>query len=149
MEHIGVFLRTPYNYDRDEASQSSGLECKDPTRTQQHFAEETDINTIVERFKITGQLPENVRMPTYADFDEIYNFQDAMNAIRLAEESFAAMPANVRRRFNNDPAQFLEFCYDDNNREEAIRMGLVPPREATPPIQGKTEASPTDAAKPA
>ena len=79
-----VFLRTPYNYDVDAVSVASGLKCEDATRTQQQFAEEADINTIVERFNLTGQLPQDVRPPQYADFEGVFDFKSAMNAIRAA-----------------------------------------------------------------
>lgn len=148
------FVRTPNNYDRRQASIDSGLKCNDPTRTKQSFKEEADINTIVKRFKITGRLPENVRMPVNADYDQIYDFQSAMNVIRQGEESFAAMPANIRARFMNDPARFVEFCLDDNNRPEAEKMGLVAPREPVAPLQptgqgGDSSPPPATAASPA
>lgn len=123
------FLRTAYNYDTNEAGDESGLKCLDKTLAQQHFRDETDINTIVERFHITGELPTTVRMPTYADFGGPFDFQTAMNAIRSAEESFAAMPANVRARFHNNPAEFVDFCDDPENLSEARRLGLVPAAE--------------------
>lgn len=119
------FVRTPYNYDRNKASDQSGLACKDATRTQQHFAEEVDINTIVRRFNLTGQLPTNIRMPEYGDFENAFDFHTAMNAIRQAQESFMAMPANIRARFHNDPGEFVDFVADDANRAEAEKFGLV------------------------
>ena len=42
-----VFLRTPYNYDVNEASDASSLVCDDPSLAQQHARDECDINTIV------------------------------------------------------------------------------------------------------
>lgn len=124
---MSVFLRTPYNYDMDNVSFESGLLCEDATRTQQQFADEADINTIVERFNLTGQLPTDVRAPQYADFEGVFDFKTAMNAIRQAEESFMAMPANVRARFVNDPQRFVEFCSDSANLEEARKLGLAMP----------------------
>lgn len=122
------FLRTAYNYDRNEASDESGLSCPEPTLAQQNFAEEVDINTIVKRFGITGELPANVRMPTYGDFTQTIDYHTAMNAIRAADESFYAMPANIRARFDNNPAKFVDFCSDEANRAEAEKMGLAVPK---------------------
>lgn len=119
------FLRTPYNYDTNDASDETALRCEDPTLTKQAFAEEVDINTIVRRFNLTGQLPENVHMPTYADFEDIFDFQTAMNAVRQAEESFNEMPAHIRARFHNNAAEFVDFCSDEDNRPEAEKLGLV------------------------
>ncbi len=119
------FLRTPYNYDRDVASNDSGLECLDPTMAQQQFREECDINTIMERFGRTGELIAPVRMPQYGDFDGVNDYHSAMNAIVEAQTAFESLPAKVRARFSNDPAEFLEFVYNDENRDEAVRLGLV------------------------
>lgn len=124
------FLRTPYNYDVDEASNASGLECKDPSLAQQHMAEECDINFIVERFGVTGQLPDNNRpMPTYGDFTGVSDYRQALDAVMQAQDAFMSLPANVRERFDNDPALFVDFCSstDPADRSEAIELGLIPP----------------------
>jgi len=142
------FLRSEYNYDMNDASDASGLACKDKTKAQQQFAEEVDINTIVRRFNLTGQLPENVRMPTYADYDELFDFHSAMNAIRQATEAFNAMPARIRARFHNDPAELVEFCSDENNLEEAQKLGLVNPKQAEATLP-PTPAAAAPAAAPA
>lgn len=129
-------VRSRFNYDPDAASEITGLITPEETRTQQQFQEESDINVLVRRFRITGQLPENVRMPTYADFGEIYDFHSAANAIAEANEAFHAMPADIRKRFGNDPAEFVAFCSNENNRKEAEAMGLVPapiPLNTAPP----------------
>lgn len=121
-------LLQPYGYDADEHSFETGLRCEDPTLAQQHMAEETDINEIVRRFGLTGELPSGVRMPTYGDFTGVYDYQSALNAIKAAEESFSTLPAEVRARFGNDPAAFVDFCSDDANRSEAESLGLVSSR---------------------
>lgn len=127
------FVRNPHNYNRDKASNESGLKCLDATRTEQHLKDETDINEIVRRFNLTGQLPTNIRMPQSGDFRNLPDFQSAMNAIVAARESFDAMPANVRARFHNDPAEFVAFCDDPDNLEEARKLGLAPPKPAGTP----------------
>lgn len=125
-----VFLRTPYNYDVDAVSNETGLKCEDPSLAQQHFVEECDINYIVERFGVTGQLPENNRpMPTYGDFTGVSDYRQALDAVMQAQDAFMSLPANVRERFDNDPALFVDFCSstDPADRSEAIELGLIPP----------------------
>jgi len=126
------FVRDAYNYDMNEVSQEAGLVC-DEGLTHQSFKEECDINTIVKRFGLSGELPEAVRMPTYADFTEVVDFHTAMNAIAKAKEAFDAMPADVRSRFRNDPGAFVDFCSDERNRAEAEKLGLVVPKPVEPP----------------
>ena len=71
----------------------------------------------------------NVRMPEYGDFTGVFDFHSAMNAVAMANESFEAMPADVRARFHNDPQEFVSFCMDDKNMDEARKLGLVPAKE--------------------
>lgn len=132
------FLRTAYNYDTNKAGDESAIQCQDQSMTQQHFAEECDINTIVKRFNLTGQLPENIRMPVFEDYENIFDFHSAMNSIAKANEAFDAMPAEVRARFHNDPGEFVTFCLDEKNREEATRLGLVAPPAAAKVNPGGT-----------
>lgn len=124
------FLRSAYNYDRDSVSTETGLKCEDESLTKQSFAEECDINTIVRRFGVDGILPQNVRMPTYDDFTMVTDFKSAMDAVAKARESFDAMPAAVRAKFQNDPAAFVDFCSDDKNLDEAVKLGLVREKDA-------------------
>lgn len=119
------FIRSPYNYDRDQVSNDTGLDCPEPTMAQQQFREECDINTIMERFGRTGEVIAPARLPQYGDFDGISDYHSAVNAIVAAQQSFMDLPAKLRARFGNDPAEFVEFCMNDKNREEAIRLGLV------------------------
>ncbi|AXH76104.1 MAG: internal scaffolding protein [Microviridae sp.] len=136
-----VFVRTPYNYDVDEASEDSGLTCVEPSLTKQEFKEECDINTIIERFGLAYQMPEGTRMPTYGDFTGLDSYHEAMNAIAQAGESFDVLPASVRARFQNNPGQFVDFVLDEKNREEAVKLGLVP--ERSPGSSAPTSVVPT------
>lgn len=134
-----VFFRTGYNYDRFAASRVSGLKCEDVSRTVQSEKDDADINVLVRRFGLTGTIPQNVRMPLEADFIEAVDFKTAMNAIREAQESFAAMPADVRARFQNDAGIFVDFCTAQKdgqlvNLEEMRKLGLAVPKAAEPPI---------------
>lgn len=129
-------IRTPYNYNTDEASMASALSCPEPTLTQQHYKDEVDINTIVKNFGLTGELPQNIRMPVYGDFSQVVDYHTAHNAMRHAEEAFMALPAKVRERFQHNPQKFVEFCSDDANAAEARALGLVdgpPPDLNSPP----------------
>lgn len=119
------FLRTAYNYDRDAASDESGLKCEDPSLAVQDSKDEVDINTIVVRFGLTGELPDVVQVPQYGDYSGVFDFQTAMNAVRQAGEAFMELPAKVRARFHNDPQEYLEFFSDPKNQDEAIALGLA------------------------
>jgi len=131
MSKSAVFLRTPYNYDVIEASDASALVCDDPSLAQQHARDESDINTIVKRFGLTGELPSGVRAPSYGDFTDATDYHTALNAVIAADAAFMQLPADVRTRFNNDAGAFVDFVSDDNNRAEAEKLGLVLPKAAS------------------
>lgn len=140
------FFRSGYNYDRDAVSLETGIISVGESLTVQSDAEDADINTIVRRFGLTGQLPSNVRAPLSMDFTEIFDFQSAMNAVRAAEEAFAEMPWEVRKRFDNNPHEFVEFCTELSpdgtklaNLEEMRKLGLAVPEA---PVVKKEEAAP-------
>lgn len=135
-----VFFRTGYNYDRDAVSLATGVDCSVSSVTGeviesftvQAHKEECDINEIVRRFGLTGQFPENPRPPVSGDFTGVTDFQSAMEAVVSAQEAFMEFPAALRDRFKNDPQLLMDFVGDEKNREEAVKLGLVPhPPEKT------------------
>jgi phage internal scaffolding protein len=125
MSKNSIFLRTPYNYDKDAASNESGLHCEDASLAQQHYREECDINTILQKFNITGLLPETPLSPRYGDFTGIGDYHTAMNRVIAVQDEFEALPAQIRARFDNDPANLIEFLENSDNRPEAEELGLV------------------------
>lgn len=107
-----------------------GQRFEKPSLTQQHFKEECDVNRIMQRYEETGNWGEqtNVR-PQFGDFSNEFDFRSAQETVIAATEAFAALPSRVRKRFNNDPAELLEFLGDERNREEAIFLGLIEKQE--------------------
>nr|WAE43756.1 MAG: internal scaffolding protein [Microviridae sp.] len=113
-------------YDSDSVSRETSTINTDRSLAVQSELEESDINTIVRRFGLTGKLPENVRIPQSGDFSGVGSYHDAVNLAMAADEAFMKFPAEVRRRFDHDPANMIAFVEDDRNRDEAIALGLVP-----------------------
>lgn len=119
---------TGYNDKREQPV----LICEGESRAQQQFKEECDINTIVKRFGLTGEIPGEYRVPVSGDFTGISDFHSAMLAVRQAQEAFMELPAEVRARFNNDPQLLMDFVDDGKNKDEAMKLGLLnPPPEVT------------------
>lgn len=122
------FNRTAGNYDANLVSDETGLKCSDPSRTRQDQKDEADINTIVRNFGVTGAVPQSIRVPLQGDFTEAGDYRSALHALMDAQASFMAMPAEVRKRFANDPAEFVDFCSNPDNLDEMRKLGLaVPP----------------------
>lgn len=137
------FVRNPYNYDSDAVSDETGLKCEDESLTEQEHLAETDINYIADKFLKTGHAPQVVNMPTYGDFSGIADFQSAMNIITRAKQEFMDLPAKIRTRFSNDPAELIKFLDDPQNRDEAEKLGLVEKRDTidTPPTTGDNDGT--------
>ncbi|WNK13734.1 MAG: internal scaffolding protein [Microvirus sp.] len=137
---IAPFVRSPYNYDTEHASDESGLQCQDKSRAQQHMVDDTDINKLVERYLVTGEMPQLKAPPLQGDFSQVMTYQESLNLMIEAQRSFDALPAKIRNRFENDPGQFVDFCSNEANRDEVRQMGLYSP-EAIRAYQDKAEAA--------
>lgn len=140
-----VFVRNPYNYDIALVSQETGLECKDPSLAQQHMKDECDINVLVERFGVTGTMPQTPLEPTYGDFSGVSDYHSALNAIRASEEAFMGLPAQLRAKFDHDPNALLQFLQNEQNRDEAIQLGLIDGVPVAEPIVSAVETPSPDA----
>lgn len=102
--------------------------CTGPSRAKQSFRDECDINSIMRRFEKTGVL-EHVSKHggRYGDFIGAPEYHEACNRVLEADAMFQELPAKVRKRFSNDPADFLAFMADPENQEEARQLGLLKP----------------------
>ena len=93
--------------------------------TKQAHKKDTDINVIVQKYQRTGVIEfANQRAPEYMAMDSI-DFQEAMQKVVHANEVFGELPAAVRKKFQNDPAQFMDFVHDPANEDEMVTMGLA------------------------
>lgn len=134
-----MFIRNPYNYDLAEATKSTGLSCKDEHLTVQDQAE--DVNDLVRSFGITGKMPTNVRIPQYGDFTGVGTYQEALEAVKRAENEFLKLPANIRLRFQHNPQAFLEFVSDEKNAQEGEKLGIWKLKKAQEAATAKPEAA--------
>lgn len=135
---MSVKVRSALNYDADQASVDTGLSCKDPSLAIQSQAEEADINVIVKRFGITGEIPvtQRVPFPLNVDFDEILDFRMAQDLMLQAQRSFESLPAHVRATFNHDPVAFADYASAPENLSQLREWGLAP----KPPLEPESPA---------
>lgn len=130
-----IVWRSGFNYDREAASKESGVLCEDKSLAIQSAREDADINVIMKRFGITGALPVHQRIPLADGFYGEFDYQKSLNIVRAGEAAFNAQPADVRDRFKNDPALFLEFFSKPENTDEAVKLGLAVKKEPeAPPV---------------
>lgn len=106
---------------------------KEPSKTQQQYKDECDVNNIMKRYQQTGEIHHlNRSQGVYADLSEIKDYQSMLNTVLAAQETFEALPANVRARFENNPAKLIEFVQDTKNLDEGIKLGIFEPKHQTP-----------------
>lgn len=122
--HVATYSRFKTAYGPNLASK--GIDFAGAVSlTQQHDKEACDINNIMDQYGRTGLLPQGANPPVFGNFSDGNDYQEKLNCVLTAQESFMALPASVRSRFGNDPTHLLDFLSDDGNRAEAIKLGLV------------------------
>lgn len=114
-----------------------------PSLTSQAPADEVNINKIMARV-LKGQvvLASNGE-PFYGDVSDLGGLQEAIIKVQEAEDLFMQFPAQTREIFENDPRNMVQFLEDPENRDEAIKLGLIIPRPEppTPPAPAPAGAS--------
>lgn len=100
------------------------------SKTKQSFRELCNINTIIAKYNHTGLISHvNKREAVYGDVSNVPDYQAAMNIVNTAHDVFSSLPSDLRARFSNDPAKYLEFVSDPSNVEEAVKLGLFVKKE--------------------
>lgn len=111
------------------------LDCsEDDPLTEQNHKEACDINNILAHYQKTGVLEHRSQYePIYGDTSP-HDFQQSMEIIATAQSMFEELPSQARKRFKNDPVEFLEFVQNSDNAQEAYDMGLTshPPAKPDP-----------------
>lgn len=108
---------------------------EDPSLAVQSQKDEADINTIVRNFGVTGSVNVPSVLPSYGDFDGVDDYRSALEAVKAAQESFAALPATVRERFHHDPGAFLEYAENPANIDGLRELGLAKPKAESQPAE--------------
>lgn len=102
------------------------LICEDPSLTHQSFAKDCDIRNIMKQYKRTGLVSHmTTASALYGDFTNVPDYRESLDVVINAQAAFMELPAEVRSRFSNDPAQFLDFVHNPDNRDEMIKLGMI------------------------
>lgn len=118
-------------YDVKAESERNANPGGGESRVQQHFAEDADINVIMRRFKVTGQMPFGSAQGVYGDFTEITDYESAVEKIRGAHERFMKLPPEVREKFKNDPGVMIRKA-QELSEEEFVEFSSVKPEAPVP-----------------
>lgn len=120
-------MKTPKIYSRYNTPYIMGVINNEPSLTQQHFKDECDINTVLAKFVKTGVL-DNIGPGSFADVSELGDYREALGVLADAESAFASLPSAIRKRFDNDPANYLDFVHNPANEDEGIQLGIFNPK---------------------
>lgn len=131
-----ILFKTPFNHDTEAEARRTATGNFEETRTQQHAKDETDINIILKKFGVTHESARASMPPSFINVPDHLDMQTVLQIVDQAEDSFLALPAEVRARFDNDLARYVGFV-DDRIRAgdtPTLReMGLVAPEAPTEP----------------
>lgn len=126
-------FRTQYEGD-EAAGKAAGFDCLDKdglpqeSLTQQSFAEQADINWIVQRCGVKDhELPvaPPIDPKYYGDCTALPDLRQCLDVARDAQEKFMALPAALRARFHNRAELLWEFVSKEENWEKAVELGIL------------------------
>jgi phage internal scaffolding protein len=130
----------------------AAIEAGEKNVVEQSHKKEVDINQIVRRAAGNAELIAKVSDMRNWRFDDVptNDFQEMMNQLIKAKETFYDVPKEIRQKFGNDPAAFMDFVRDEKNSDQLIEWGLKdPPEPPAEPVQVAVVSSsetPPDAA---
>lgn len=112
----------------------------EPSKTKGYLAKDYDVNNIMAKAQRGFTVPGMRKPPLFTEgmqLDLPQDFQSAMEIVQRSEQAFSELPAVLRDRFHNNPAELLTFLADVNNRPEAVRLGLIEDKktEVLPPAE--------------
>ena len=135
-------------YDPNKRRRVSVDFTNDPGKTEQCHKKDCDIRVIMRKAERQGVLEHvNRYKGQYMDLPDVPSFHEAMNIIATADQMFETVPSHIRKKFGNDPAEYLKFMQNPENRDAIEALGLdashlpkpvepdpLPPAE--PPAEG-------------
>lgn len=104
--------------------------------TKQAFKDECDINNLLSKYQKTGLVTHvNNFKGEYLNLSQPVDYQTALNVVINADAAFASLPSSIRKKFDNDPHEFLQFTTNPDNHDAMVEMGLVPKKTQEKPSQ--------------
>lgn len=116
----------------------------EPSKTQQQFLKECDVNEILKKYEKTQTLNHvNSIQGNFGDFSNVTDYQSSLNAVMAAHDSFMGLSADIRSKFGNDPGNLIQFLSDDKNYDQAYQLGLLDSQKAQAYLQSKNPSQPS------
>lgn len=118
-----------------------------PGKTEQAHKNECDMNFILRDYTRTGFIRHAKNNQGRYDDVSVSSFQDAMFLVTQAKNMFNELPSQVRKRFGNDPSEFLGFVQNPENKEEMAKLGILKGNDGVD-LSGVPTKAPVQGAEP-
>lgn len=103
---------------------------------EQAHKEACDIHNIMRKYEKTGIIEHvNKYEGTYMDMADAPDYHAAQMILADAKSMFETVPSSIRADFDNDPAKFVTFMQNPENRAEIEAYGLS--ADHLPPVEPK------------
>jgi len=129
------FYKTDGNNEIIRNRQQFNTPKDEEVRVEQSHKDEVNINNIVKRHGV-DLIAQTAALQQFQYDDNPNNdFQETMNMILKAKDSFSSVPSEIRKQFDNDPAKFMDFIHNGDNQQQLIDWGLAKAPETPQPIE--------------
>lgn len=93
-------------------------------RTKQAFKDQCDINKIMAKAMVKGDLSFAQKYDTqvFGEFDGEFTLLEAQGRLQRASEIFGELSSETRKEFQNDPLKFLAFANAPENRDRLVEL---------------------------
>ena len=95
------------------------------SKTEQSYADDLDINRLLEPAMRKGLLRHSVQFEGEYDDIPVGDFQEAQFIVAKAKSMFEQLPSATRTKFENDPGKFMKFVQDPDNKPWLQAQGVL------------------------
>lgn len=112
-----------------------------PARTKQAFAEECDVNSIMQKYQKEGVITHVTKHQANYGFASSNDFRESVELMGKANDMFAELPSSTRKKFDGSVENFLDWVQDPENASQLDEMGALTetPAEPSPAVQPPSE----------
>lgn len=102
-------------------------EGKEEILVEQSHKSEVDINVIIRKHGMDMIQKTALLNAPNMQWDDVTgnDFQEAMFKVTKAQETFDQLPSELRKKFDFNPAKFLDFVQNPDNKEKMVEYGLA------------------------
>lgn len=113
-------FKTPYPETRTRSQITTGKGM-----TEQAHKDTTDINHILADYRRTGLIKHAKKHEGQYDDVTGVDFETSMKIIADTKSLFEGLPSEIRKEFNQNPTEFLNFVQNPKNEEKLHQMGIL------------------------